>query len=265
MKERRRFRVLLFFVMALVVVLSVPVFGASHKSEWTSSKGNYYYWNAKGKKVKGLQKIGSKYYFFDSKYIQRTGWRKIKGSYYYFSKNKAKKGYMVKNKTMDGVKLNADGKAVLTSRSQRKLKIMVRCSEIMDTLTNADQTKAQKLKIAFDYAKNHYRAVNIHGFRGSGDWDMYYAEYMLNNGRGDCYCYGAVFAYLANAAGYHSATVVSSGGHGWAEINGLFYDPNWARVIGTNKCYAVPRSLSGVSSRPNWARYGIYKKNLSVL
>ena len=135
----------------------------------------------------------------------------------------------------------------------------------MDSQTNANQTKAQKLAVMFDYAKNHYRARNIGGFRSGGDWDMFYAEYMLNYGSGDCYCYGALFAYFANAVGYQTATAVSSGGHGWAEINGLSYDPNWARVIGTSKCYAVPASLSGRDGRPAWATYGIYKKNLKYL
>lgn len=254
---------MLIFIILAVWALSVPVSAAKYKSQWQNAKGKYYYWNEEGVKAKGLQEIDGKYYYFDEKGIQRTGWRQIKGSYYYFKNSNGKKGYMVTGAAVNGVKLKKNGKASLTRRSLRKLKIMVKCASIMDSLTNANQTKAQKLKIAFEYAKSHYGAVNIGSFNGSGDWDMYYAERMLNYGRGDCYCYGAVFGYLANAVGYTGVNVVSSGGHGWTEIGGRYYDPNWARVIGSSKCYAVSKALSGTSGRPNWAGNGIYKKNLS--
>lgn len=262
-KKGQKYGMIVVFAMLIVLMFTVPVSAAKYKSQWRNVKGKYYYWNDQGVKVKGLQMIGGKYYYFDSRCVQRTGWRKVKGDYYYFQKSNGKKGYMRTSTTIDGVKLKKNGKATLTKRSRRKLAIMVKCSSVIDSLTNANQTKAQKLKIAFEYAKNHYGAVNIGGFKSGGDWDMYYAERMLNYGRGDCYCYGAIFGYLANAVGYSNVKVASSGGHGWTEIGGRFYDPNWARVIGTSKCYAVPASLSGAGGRPNWARYGIYKKNLS--
>lgn len=251
------------FFIAIFLLALVSVSGAVHKSEWVDVGGKYYYYNAKGTKLKGLRKIGNRYYYFDSNCVQRTGWRKISGNYYYFVKSTKTKGYMAKNRTINGVKIGQDGKAILNARSLRKLKIMVRCSEIVDSLTNADQSGSQRLKIVFEYAKNHYRPVNIGKFNGSGDWDMYYAERMLNYGSGDCYCYAAIFAYLADAVGYHKVIVVSSGGHGWAELNGKVYDANWARVIGSDKCYAVPKSLSGVAGRPAWAKYGYYKKYLN--
>ena len=267
MKVRRKLAVLLTFAAALLMVLSIPVSGAAktYKSQWTHSNGNYYYWNSKGVKFKGFHKLGSKYYFFDSQGIQRTGWRYTQGNYRFFTQANGKKGYMVKNTTINGIKIDKNGNAVINARSLRKLKIMVKCSKLVDSMTNADQSKEQKMKILFEYTKSHFRPVNLTDFRRDGDWDMYYAEYMLNHGWGDCYCYGAVFAYIANAIGYQNSIAVSSGGHGWAEINGLVYDPNWARVIGTAKCFAVPMYLSGRDSRPNWAKYGCFKKPLNVL
>ena len=46
--------------------------------------------------------------------------------------------------------------------------------------------------------------------------------------RGDCFGFGCAVAYLADAVGYTSYAV-SSGGHGWAEVNGRVYDANWAK------------------------------------
>ena len=40
---------------------------------WKTIKGRHYYYNARGKKVKGKVKIGSRYYFFDKNGIQRYG------------------------------------------------------------------------------------------------------------------------------------------------------------------------------------------------
>ena len=36
----------------------------SSSGTWKTSKGRHYYYNARGKKIKGKVKIGSRYYFF---------------------------------------------------------------------------------------------------------------------------------------------------------------------------------------------------------
>ena len=59
---------------------------------------------------------------------------------------------------------------------------------------------------------------------------------MLYRKKADCFGFGAAFAYLANAVGY-KAYAVSSGGHGWAEVNGRVYDPDWAKVTGKIELY----------------------------
>ena len=257
------------FFLLLLVLLTLPgtAHAAKHRSEWVSSKGKYYYYDENGKKLipegGGLVKIGKKYYYLDEKGVQRTGWRKAGKSYYYFRKYNGASGFMMKSCSVRGITLQANGKAVLTARNKRKLKIMVRCAEIIDAITKADQRGGEKLKIAFEYTKEHYRPRNIGKFRNIRDWDMYYAEYMLNHNGGDCYCYGVLFGYFASAIGYSNVSVVSSGGHGWTEIKGLYYDPNWARVIGTDKCFAASKSVSGRAGRPGWAKAGNYRINLS--
>jgi hypothetical protein len=52
---------------------------------------------------------------------------------------------------------------------------------------------------------------------------------MFVNKTGNCCSYGAAFAYMAKAIGYEEVYVCNSGGHGWAEIDGKVYDPEWGR------------------------------------
>ena len=229
---------------------------------WKKTK-NYYYYYRNGKKLTGIKKIGKRKYYFSKKGVQRTGWRKVKGNYYFFRNVNGKGGYMVKGKKVNGIVLRRTGKAfVKKARSKEKVELMVKCAKMMDTVTKPRQARKTKLKIAFQYAKTHFPRRNIHDWRNTADWDIYYASYIINHRGGDCFCQGAFFAYLANAVGYTNVKAVSSGGHGWAMVNGEIYDPNWSFIIGDAKCYAVPTSLSGTGGRPNWAGAGIYKKDL---
>ena len=62
--------------------------------------------------------------------------------------------------------------------------------------------------------------------------------------------FASAFAYLANAVGFE-AKVISSGGHGWAEIKGAVCDPNWAKGTGNiERYYRMSYDLSGVDGRP---------------
>ena len=80
--------------------------------------------------------------------------------------------------------------------------------------------------------------------------DVSYAEDMFYRGHGDCFAFASAFAYLANAVGFE-AKVISSGGHGWAEIKGEVCDPNWAKGTGhIERYYRMSYDLSGVDGRP---------------
>ena len=43
-----------------------------------------------------------------------------------------------------------------------------------------------------------------------------------------------------------------SGGHGWVEINGKVYDPDWALVSKVDSYFGMSYDLSGVNGRPNY-------------
>ena len=56
---------------------------------------------------------------------------------------------------------------------------------------------------------------------------MLYANDIFVYGKGDCFSYGAAFAYIGKAIGCTECYACNSGGHGWAEIEGKYYDPEW--------------------------------------
>lgn len=262
-KNKKRFVLSALLLLCAVWMLAVPVSAkVKYKNQWvTTSKGKTYYYDKNGKKLKGMQKIGRNYYYFDSKCVQRTGWRKIKNSYYFFNIGTKSKGYRVKSKTVNGVKLAASGKAKVKKSNKRKLALLTKAAKTVQGFTNDKMTKKQKLRKAFDYAKNHLRSYNRGGFQSGGSWDVFYAGIAFDTRRADCYSYAAYFAYLANAVGY-KATVVSSGGHGWAEIKGKVYDPNWSKYSRIDSYFGMSYDLSGVGGRPSYKRNRVYLKTV---
>ncbi|WP_373215514.1 transglutaminase domain-containing protein [Ruminococcus sp. 5_1_39BFAA] len=242
------------FLLCTLLLLSVPVQAAGKKltNQWVTKKGNVYFYNNKGKKVTGLQKIGKYQYYFDSKGVQRSGWRKIKNNYYFFQIKSGRKAYMVKSKTINGIKLDAKGRADKKGSNLRKLKLMVEANNIVQKITKPTMTQTEKLKKCFDYTKTAYGYTSWRAFSNKSGWELDFAEDMFYKNRGDCVSYGCAFAFLANAVGAKNVYCVSSGGHGWAEIQGKVYDPDWALVSKVDTYFAMDYSLSGVQGRPNY-------------
>jgi hypothetical protein len=94
--------------------------------------------------------------------------------------------------------------------------------------THKGMKMEEKLRVAFDYLKDNYlEGVRRDTYTGP-DWPVVYAKDLLIDGKGDCFSFGASFAYMAKAIGYEEVYACNSGGHGWAEIDGKIYDPEWA-------------------------------------
>lgn len=60
------------------------------KTGWVIKDGKYLYYR-KGKKLRGLAKIGNRTYDFNEHGIQLTGWRQIGKSVYYFQSKTEKR------------------------------------------------------------------------------------------------------------------------------------------------------------------------------
>lgn len=134
----------LLFVQAPALHLVQPVrAAAASKSGLTEKKGNYYFYNAKGVKIKNK-------------------WKKIKGSYYYFGSN----GAAVKGKTemeMDGmeitvpaVKTIAGKKYAFDSEGKRMSGVVVKNNKLFmfDSGSGVyDAAATQKLRKAAGYGQ----------------------------------------------------------------------------------------------------------------
>ena len=261
-KHGKREKHLLFFLLVLSLVFVCPVLTQA-KNKWVSKSGGDMY-TKNGKAVTGVVKIGKKTYYFDPQGIQRTGWRKIHNKYYFYKQGRKSKGYLVTNKTIDGIRVDQNGKADASSEAaRRKLSLMVQCQKIVEQLTKVTQSKALKREILFRFMMNDYKAQAIPSMESRPDLDVAYAQFLMTNRVGDCYAFRALYAYYLNAIGYSNPLFVNSGGHGWAEVGNYVFDPHWARVTSMALCYNVPFSLSGKDGRPNWAanRVNIYSVN----
>ena len=94
--------------------------------------------------------------------------------------------------------------------------------------TNSGMTKAQKLRAAYLYVRDHgaYLA-RPHQARGTTAWAEESALFMFEHKKGNCYCFAGQFLYMARRLGYN-AYVVSGGvgrkdmGHDLRERSSLY-------------------------------------------
>ena len=101
--------------------------------------------------------------------------------------------------------------------------------KIMTKVTKTTMSKSEKLRACWNHLTSDYGENNprIPDYYGEG-WVEMYANDIFVGGTGNCFSYGAAFAYLAKACGYSRCYACNSGGHGWAEVEGLIYDPEWS-------------------------------------
>ena len=118
----------------------------------------------------------------------------------------------------------------MAGMSPESLATLQRAQAVVARITNDSMSREQKLRACFDYVKTAYREINprIPHYKGM-DWPVVYANDMFVNGAGNCCSYAAAFAYMAKAIGCEEVYCCNSGGHGWVEIDGLVYDPEWSK------------------------------------
>lgn len=229
--------------------------------KWKSRNQRCFYYE-QGKKVTGLKKIQNNYYYFASNGIQKTGWQKIGDDYYYFKIANGKKGFMETSKTVNGIRLGKKGKAKITSKSEAKLNVLIRANQIVEKAVRPEMKKSEKLQKCFDYLLKHFQYRGSPVFEYSGQWELDYAMDLFESGHGNCYAFGAAFAFLADAAGYQDCYAISSGGHGWAEADGKVYDPTWSLIDKTHSYYGVDYKQSGIDGRPDYKRARKYVEKI---
>ena len=81
-----------------------------------------------------------------------------------------------------------------------------------------------RLRAAYDYIRENYRYLSMpHYEAGSTDWAETAALAMLSQGKGNCYCFTALFTYCARQLGYQAYNVA---GHEYSNTN----DHAWTMI-----------------------------------
>ncbi len=132
----------------------------------------------------------------------------------------------------DGVTVNDEDWNVINGKATRSenewdatlhsaLQMVAKC-------TDSSMSKDEKLRKSFEYLQSSYLEGVPHDPPYlEDDWPVVDANDLFIYGKGDCFSYGAAFAFIGKAIGYEECYACNTGGHGWAEIDGLYYDPEW--------------------------------------
>ena len=210
---------------------------------YVTVNGKTYYYNAKGELEKnGIVGTKAEGYCYADKTgaidYTFTGIAKNANGYWYIRKGKL--DFTCRN----GITYNGADWLVLNGKATKVRteadKTFFRALKLVNKVTDSSMSKEKKLKTCFDYVKGAYTELNprIPHYTGM-DWPIIYANDMFVNGAGNCMSYGAAFAFMAKAIGYENVYCCNSGGHGWAEIDGLIYDPEWSRHFFVHTYYAL--------------------------
>lgn len=273
-------KTLCFVLASVMMVSSMPatsVDAAKVKKKGWVKEGGYKYYYVKGKKYTGFRYIEGKTYYFAKKDHAKTpkgsaikGWHKVQGDYYYFDRTK---GFMERNKKVDGIKLNSDGTAKETAYNVSKIQTMMRASKLVRTLTKATDSRKAKRKKVFTYmTKVPYIGYHfLKNVRDKKDWDIIMANDVLDenahatNG-GECTAMACALGYLLHECGYKTVYITDDDSslygdaHSWVEIDGKAFDPLFARTKGWSNYYNASYNHNGKGANL-WA---INKRDVST-
>lgn len=192
----------------------------------------------------GFKKIGKNRFYFNekgkngNKGALQTGWKKVK-KYTYYLKSTGKNGEKGKMLTSEIAGSKTRGYGYVDSNGRKvTTEAITLAVKFVKEHTTESQSNSEKLKVCFDYLWKNYPYQRIYGLPDAGTLSKDYAEYMLKNKKGNCFCYGAAYACIAKVLGYEARVgtgmIAAIGGgmtpHGWAEvkIGGTWYicDPD---------------------------------------
>ncbi len=202
-----------------------------------AGKTYYRYEDGSRAKKKFVTRTNGKTYYFNASGEMATGWLKKRKEYYYLDRET---GVLAKGKTVDGVTLDREGKAVQTTFSISKMDTMITARKIMMETVNDQDTKPQKLQKVFNWVLKHpYRRYRtLKSARSSKTWMMTFANDVYKKGNGCCVSEACAFSFLAKEVGYQPY-VCDDTGHAWTEIDGKVYDTLFAEAKSYSKYYGT--------------------------
>lgn len=205
---------------------------------WLALNGSWYFLDESGRMCTGWLERGENRYYFSSSGVMQTGWCLVGEDWYYLGSSGAAAGEGILE--IGGKKYAFGENGVWRGEQNETFFAAAEFIESHEIVTD-DMTREEKLRACFDWLANkknfsesnpwipHYKGV---------DWPERYASYFFEHTTGNCFGVNAAFAYMAKALGYEAVCCCNSGAHGWAEVDGLVYDPEWSRYH-TGNFYAL--------------------------
>lgn len=146
--------------------------------------------------------------------VLEDGPHRIDGRLYW-----VKNGEFVKNGTLYDMYFDAEGRYTTGNAD-----LDAQLNAIVEAQTNDSMTLEQKLRALFDYVvKNYTYLARPMVAKGTANWEPEYAQFFLNNKKGNCFSFAAAYCLLSRELGCHTWTIVGASGkptapHSWVEI-----------------------------------------------
>ncbi len=147
--------------------------------------------------------------------------------YYYIGSD----GMPLRNASQGGLYFGADGRY-----TSGDAVIDGYVMEVLESITLPTMTPMEKLRAAYNYTRDTFTYLRRNYYEmGDTSWAVKEATTMFSTKRGNCYCFSAVFYFLAKQLGFDAVLISGKVNnrnpvpHGWVEIpeNGqmIMYDP----------------------------------------
>ncbi len=212
---------------------------------WLELYGSKYYADSSGVIQRDkLFDAGGLSYIADQNGALRYGWITLgKDEYYAWSS-----GALAKNTTVDGVKLDSNGRKVIIPEDSEVIRL---AKKLIEAAAPSSASNAEKLRLSFNYIVKNctYKRDYTDPLTLSGDWREKYAIEMFKTHLGNCYRYASAFAYVAEALGYDARVTVGK----VSAVGGGLTPHAVTEVIVNGKTYVCDANLQ--KSRPSYDWY----------
>ena len=127
-------------------------------------------------------------------------------------------GYFLKNRYLGSLFFGPDGRYASGSPELDDY-----VAALIRAHTDDTMTRKERLRAVYEYTRDSFKyLIRNYYFIGDTGWQLQEALTMFSTGKGNCYCYAAVFWAAARGLGYDakivSGTVTDGKPHGWVEI-----------------------------------------------
>ena len=217
---------------------------------WQILEGKKYYffksdktYGRSGIMATGARNIDSKGCIFDKSgkllMTDMKGWYKVGGSYYFCDR---KTGKLLRNATVNCIKIDEDAKAVMTDYAKEKIPVMIKARQIVEEICDEGDSLKDKQWKCYEYVAEPPYLFKCYPLKKYRDkfacFTAVYANNILNaygdqkKIGGDCVTESAALGYLYNELDFGTVYFCDDSAHAWIEINGRTWDPLFVEAKG---------------------------------